>query len=380
MNFDGIYENKKVLVTGHTGFKGSWLCEWLLKLGARITGLSLDPPTKPSHFEITKLGERIENDIRCDVRDFEKVKKSIVHCRPDFIFHLAAQPIVRLAFKEPLETVMTNFTGTLNILEAIRTLDNDCVAIMITTDKVYENKEWYNAYREPDELGGIDPYSASKACAETMISSYFRSFFKNDLIQGIKPRKAVTSVRAGNVIGGGDWALDRIVPDCVRSLENGMVIPVRNKMSTRPWQHVLEPLSGYLLLGSKLYSMIHSNGRLGYKTDITSICTPFNFGPTLSSNRTVLELVRELMKHWPGNWEDKSDPNAPHEAGKLNLTIDKAFHLLGWQPNWDFELTIRETVAWYRNAVDSHYDSTAVLEYTQNQIDFYSSTLKYQGN
>ena len=377
MNFQNIYENKRVFVTGHTGFKGSWLCEWLLKLGARVTGFSLEPPTKPSHFDLIKLGKRIEKDVRADVRNLKEVTKSIADCKPDFIFHLAAQPIVRLSFNAPLDTVMTNFVGTLNILEAIRLLESECIAILITTDKVYENREWHHSYREPDELGGIDPYSASKACAEIIISSYFRSFFKSDLLKSLRPRKAVTSVRAGNVIGGGDWATDRIVPDCIRSLEKGEAIPVRNKTSTRSWQHVLEPLSGYLLLGARLSSIMQSTNSHDYEESLKTICSPFNFGPSLSSNRSVLELVNEMTKYWPGKWEDKSDPHAPHEAGKLNLSADKAFHLLGWKPNWDFEQTIKETVSWYQNAVKTNYDGDAVRGHTQRQIDTYSSTITY---
>jgi CDP-glucose 4,6-dehydratase len=377
MTFNNIYENKKVFVTGHTGFKGSWLCEWLLKLNAKITGFSLDIPTKPSHFELTGLGARIERDIRGDIREFNKVNEVITACNPDFIFHLAAQPIVRMAFIKPLDTVLTNFVGTLNVLEAIRCLQKDCVAIMITTDKVYENKEWYHSYREPDELGGIDPYSASKVCAEAIISSYFRSFFKNDLLNSRKPCKAVTSVRAGNVIGGGDWALDRIVPDCIRNLTNNECIPIRNKFSNRPWQHVLEPLSGYLLLGSQLYSIMNSNVKSDLQERLIDICSPFNFGPAISSNRTVIELVQEMLKYWPGNWIDQSDPNAPHEASKLNLTIDKAFHLLGWKPNWHFERTIKETVDWYYNAAKSKFNSESIRAFTQKQIDDYSSTISY---
>jgi CDP-glucose 4,6-dehydratase len=378
MQFKNVYANKKVFVTGHTGFKGSWLCEWLLKLNAKITGFSLEPHTKPSHFELTELSARISKDIRGDVRDLNKVKEAITDCNPDFIFHLAAQPIVRMAFKEPYDTVLTNFVGTLNILEAIRDLKKECIVIMITTDKVYENKELCHSYREPDELGGIDPYSASKSCAETIISSYFRSFFKKDLLSGQKPCKAITSVRAGNVIGGGDWALDRIVPDCIRSLEKGEDIPVRNKTSTRPWQHVLEPLSGYLLLGSQLYSIMntYSNNK-DLHNNLLNICSPFNFGPSLSSNRTVLELIKEMFKYWPGNWIDKSDLNAPHEAGKLNLTVDKAFHFLGWQPNWQFDRTIKETVDWYHNAVNNKYNSKFVRDFTIKQIDDYSSTILY---
>jgi CDP-glucose 4,6-dehydratase len=376
MQFNEVYKNKTVFITGHTGFKGSWLSEWLLKLNAKITGFSLDPPTNPSHFELTGLSKRIENDIRGDIHDYNTLKHAILESKPDFIFHLAAQPIVSLAYKEPLDTVLTNFVGTLNVLESLRDLQKECVAIMITTDKVYENREWYHSYREPDKLGGIDPYSASKACAEIIIASYFNSYFQNDLFTKNSLRKAIAIVRAGNVIGGGDWALDRIVPDCIRSLEKGCRIPIRNKTSTRPWQHVLEPLYGYLLLGAHIFTEMNSDDDDHHPQDILkSICSPFNFGPLLSSNRTILELVQEIFKYWPGSWEDMHDVNAPHEAGKLNLNADKAFHLLGWCPIWDFKTTVKETISWYRNAYETKYDREAITSFTQKQIDAYAAAI-----
>jgi CDP-glucose 4,6-dehydratase len=248
---------------------------------------------------------------------------------------------------------------------------------MITTDKVYENNEWLYAYREVDPLGGIDPYSASKACAEIVISSYFRSFFFPDLFKMKHPRIAVTSVRAGNVIGGGDWAKDRIVPDCIRSIEMGKKIPVRNKISTRPWQHVLEPLGGYLCLGSFIHEAMNTNSTTN-NDRLKTLCSPFNFGPLLSSNRTVLELVQTITENWfekdsEDFWEDKSDPDAPHEAGKLNLAIDKAHHLLHWSPQWDFNRTVIETVRWYKTAITSNYCSDRIREITRSQIESYST-------
>lgn len=378
MLFKNIYKNKKVFVTGHTGFKGTWLCEWLLKLNANVTGFSLEPPTKPSHFKTIELHNRIDQDIRGDIRDFHHIRDEMLKAQPDFIFHLAAQPIVRHSFKDPIETITTNVAGTANILESIRLLQKNCVAIMVTTDKVYENREWAQSYRECDKLGGVDPYSASKTCAEMLISSYFRSFFKKDLLLYNGYLKAVTSVRAGNVIGGGDWSADRIVPDCIRSLVKGYKVPIRNKISTRPWQHVLEPLSGYLLLASKLFSLLES--RSDSERDLLmDICTPFNFGPNLSSNKSVLELVMEIFKHWPGDWEDQSDPDAPHEAGKLNLTIDRAFHMLNWQPKWDFERTVCETISWYWNAIENKNRPDAVRAFTLKQIDDYSAHLAHTG-
>lgn len=377
MLFENIYSDKKVFVTGHTGFKGSWLCEWLLKLNSCVTGFSLvEPPSSPSLFDMLGLSNRIDKDIRGDIIDFNLIKNEILQAQPDFIFHLAAQPIVRKAFENPLYTIETNALGTANVLESIRFLQKNCVAIMITTDKVYENREWCQSYREPDELGGIDPYSSSKACAELLISSYFRSFFKPDLLSGKGNLKALTSVRAGNVIGGGDWAEDRIVPDSMRSLEKGHKIPIRNKVSTRPWQHVLEPLSGYLLLASKLFGLLESKNA-SEREFLIDICTPFNFGPTLTSNKSVLDLVSEILKHWPGDWQDMSEPNAPHEAGKLNLTVDKAFHKLRWQPNWNFERTVFETVCWYKNAFKNKEEPDTIRTFTQKQIDDYSSTIDY---
>lgn len=370
MHFNDVYQGKTVFVTGHTGFKGSWLCEWLLQLGSRVAGYSLEPPTEPSHFALTGLSQRLFQDLRGDIRDYQLLQSTINRIQPDFIFHLAAQPIVRHSFKDPRATVETNLMGTFNILEAVRNMKKDCIAVLITTDKVYENKEWYHSYRETDPLGGYDPYSASKACAEILISSYFRSFFRKDLLARNSPAVAVASVRAGNVIGGGDWAPDRIVPDCVRNLEKKIPIPVRNKTATRPWQHVLEPLSGYLLLGSEIYQAIYLEKERAVDR-LETLCSPFNFGPNITSNRTVLDLVQEILKYWPGDWKDLSDPHAPHEAGKLNLTIDKAFHVLNWKPQWDFERTVRETVEWYSHALSKTNDSGYIQNLTLQQIENY---------
>jgi len=349
---------RKVLVTGLSGFKGAWLCEWLLSLGADVHGFSLPPPTAPALFEQAGLASRITWDCD-DIRDAVAVKTSLLAAQPDFVFHLAAQPLVRLSYSEPVETWDTNVMGTIHVLEALRHLDKPCAAVLITTDKCYENREWLHGYREEDPLGGHDPYSSSKAAAEIAIASWRRSFFCNHPVR-------IASARAGNVIGGGDWALDRIVPDCIRALEKGEAIPVRNKTSTRPWQHVLEPLSGYLTLAAKLSSISHLPSP-------ASSAAAFNFGPALDSNRTVADIVQEILKHWPGEWQDKSDPNAPHEAGKLNLATDKAFHLLGWQPRWNFSTTIEKTVSWYREAKDcrnpadfSALTRRQIMEYSQS--------------
>ncbi len=328
--FGSTYKNKRVLVTGDTGFKGSWLCEWLLMEGADVYGIALPPDTKPSLYEQLELSSRIQH-TDLDIRDKELLAERILEIQPDFVFHLAAQPLVRRSYSEPVETFHVNVMGTIHVMDALRCLSTPCTAVMITTDKCYENKEWLHGYREEDPMGGYDPYSASKGCAELAIASYRRSFFSSG-----NPVR-IASARAGNVIGGGDWAEDRIVPDMVRALEAGKSIPVRNKTATRPWQHVLEPLSGYLLLASKLASN-------------TELAGAYNFGPALTSNRTVAELVVEGLNYWPGEWEDQSDPQAVHEAEKLNLATDKAFHSLGWQPKWNFKTTMEKTISWYKNA------------------------------
>lgn len=371
MNFGDTFRDKTVFVTGHTGFKGSWLCEWLLLLGARVVGFSLDPPTNPSLFDQLALGPRLTADLRGDIRNIEPVQKALGDAKPDFVFHLAAQAIVRTGYSHPLDTVATNAMGTLHVLEALRREGRPCVAILVTTDKCYENREWLYGYREADGLGGYDPYSASKACAELLISAYRRSFFTINRGSETSLDLPVASVRAGNVIGGGDWALDRIVPDCVRSLERKATIPVRNAGAMRPWQHVLEPLGGYLLLAAEIRRRWTSSDP-DVLRDLPDLCTAFNFGPTLLSNRTVAELVREILRHWPGRWEDRSVGAAFHEAGKLSLSIDRAYHLLGWHPCWHFEKAVEETIRWYRQASEWKGDHEFVRELTKSQIEDYT--------
>lgn len=355
------YGGKRILVTGHTGFKGSWLCEWLLALGADVHGLALPPPTKPSLFQQLKLARRIKSHTVGDIRDLKTVMDVMRRIKPDFVFHLAAQPLVRLSYEKPVETFDTNVMGTIHVLEAARQVfckgkgGRTCSVVCITTDKCYENKETARPYREDDPMGGYDPYSCSKGCDELAISSYRRSFFG-------WPESPVwvASARAGNVIGGGDWAKDRIVPDCMRALAKGEVIPVRNKVSTRPWQHVLEPLGGYLELGAALAT----------RSRFDDYASGFNFGPNPKANRMVLDLVTEIIKWTKGNWVDKSDPQAVHEAGLLNLDIRKAGRVLGWKPKWKFEKTVEETVKWYE-AVRGGEDPVAV---TQSQIREYGAT------
>ncbi|MCX6938678.1 MAG: CDP-glucose 4,6-dehydratase [Verrucomicrobia bacterium] len=363
MAFADVYRGKRVLVTGHTGFKGAWLCEWLLSLGAEVTGFALPPPTTPSLFEQLNLAPRLRH-IEGDVRDLAAVRSAVEQAKPDFVFHLAAQPLVRLSYDQPVETYAVNIMGTVNVLEAVRLAARPCVVVSITTDKCYENKEWVHSYREEDPMGGYDPYSSSKGAAELVIASYRRSYFSSP----DSPVK-LASARAGNVIGGGDWALDRIVPDCIRSLARGEAIPVRNKIATRPWQHVLEPLSGYLWLGACLYNPALTP----YGSKLASA---FNFGPALASNRTVAELVQEILKHWPGQWLDKSDPHALHEAKLLNLATDKAHHFLGWAPAWNFSETLNQTVAWYRFVAKNQSD---VPTLTTGQIQAYCAAAKTAG-
>ena len=330
--FSDFYKDKRVFLTGHTGFKGSWLCEWLLALGAEVHGYALDPQPHEILFDQLGLPTRLASDTRADLADRSALSKAIAGANPDIILHLAAQPLVRLSYEIPVETFSTNVMGTAHLLEAVRTSGLECSIVCITTDKCYENREWLHAYREEDAMGGHDPYSASKGAAELVIASYRNSFFtSSSKIQNPKSKILLASARAGNVIGGGDWALDRIVPDCVRALRSGSAIPVRNKIATRPWQHVLEPLGGYLWLAAKL-AMSREN-----ESCRPSLASAFNFGPNLTSNRTVADLVQELIRHMGGEWLDASDPAAHHEASKLNLAIDKAFHLLDWRPVWDFE-------------------------------------------
>jgi len=334
--FGSAYDGKRVLVTGHTGFKGAWLCEWLLGLGAEVTGLSLPPPTDPSLFVELGLARRVHH-VLGDIQEPDVLRKTVQEARPDFVFHLAAQPLVRESYRRPRETFIVNAIGSLNLLEALRDVAKPCAAVFITTDKCYENREWHHGYRETDSLGGRDPYSASKAAAELIIASYRHSFFKNHPVQ-------IASARAGNVIGGGDWAADRIVPDCIHALQKNKPILVRNRRATRPWQHVLEPLGGYLWLGASL-----AVPKLR-RCDPSALAAAFNFGPNRDANRTVEELVLEVLRHWPGRWRDKSDPNAPHEAGLLQLSTDKAAALLRWFPVWTFSEAVEKTVQWYRES------------------------------
>lgn len=356
--FGGFYRGKKVLVTGHTGFKGSWLCEWLLLLGTQVSGYSLSPPTDPSLFDQLGLQKRVDHRIR-DVRDRDALSSAIREIQPDVVFHLAAQSLVRQAYVEPVETYTTNVLGTVHLLQALRDLEKPCTAVFVTSDKCYENREWHYGYRENDTLGGYDPYSSSKACAELAIQSFRRSFFGKE---SSSPAETA-SARAGNVIGGGDWAMHRILPDCIRALSRDEPIAVRNPGATRPWQHVLEPLSGYLLLAQKIYPSTNERAE--------ALRGAFNFGPSFESNRNIKELVEEVLRHWAGSWENHSDSNAPHEAGFLHLNIDKAWHYLRWHPVWSFEKAVEQTVTWYRLAYECDHDSKMIRERLRSQIEQY---------
>ena len=353
------YKGKKVLVTGHTGFKGSWLCEWLLMLGAEVHGLALPPPTKPSLFNQLRLGKRIKSHTIGDIRDLTTVKGVICRVKPDFVFHLAAQPLVRLSYKTPVETFDTNVMGTVNVLEAMRAMmselrsDKTVSVVCVTTDKVYENDDSGKAFRESDPLGGSDPYSASKGACEIAIQSYRRSFFSAE-----DSPVRVASARAGNVIGGGDWAKDRIVPDAMRAFFGDRHLVIRNRNSTRPWQHVLEPLSGYLMLGAALCK----DGKFA---------TAFNFGPDPKSVKTVGLLVATLLPLFPEvEIEDLTDPNAPKEAKLLTLDSAKARSLLGWKPRWDFRRTIWETAEWYKG----RFAHDSAVDLCHEQIKLYSES------
>lgn len=326
-----FWQGKRVLLTGHTGFKGSWMSLWLLKLGAQVTGYALEPNTKPALFEQLKLGQEFDSRIG-DIRDAQALGRLVEEVRPEIVFHFAAQPLVLASYEDPIATFATNVMGTVHVLDALRRLDQPCVAVVITTDKVYENLNWEQRYRESDALGGHDPYSASKAASEIAISSWRRSFLA---ASGVR----TASARAGNVIGSGDWAAHRIVPDLVRSLLAGEPLPVRNSAAVRPWQHVLEPLGGYLALAEAL------TGR-----DDPRLQDAFNFGPAADADRSVRDLVEEALAAWPGKtcgWRDTSSPNAPHEAHYLALSVDRARARLGWTPRWDFSRTVKETMAGY---------------------------------
>jgi len=353
--FDSVYKKKKVLVTGNTGFKGSWLTIWLLKLGARVFGFSKNIPTSPSMFVELGLKDKI-NHYEGDVRDLDFLLQTINSVKPDFIFHLAAQSLVSVSYSDPIETISSNVLGTTNILQALKELDHSCVGIIITSDKCYDNVEWEWGYKETDSLGGKDVYSGSKAAAEMIIKSYYHSFF-NDIKSTIK----LASARAGNVIGGGDWAMDRIIPDCIRAWSRNEFVEIRSPNATRPWQHVLEPLSGYLLLGQNLYKSMEFNG------------DSFNFGPYSQYNHNVIDVLQSLSQYFNINDSSKAyrvTQNLKfHEAGLLKLSCDKALFHLKWLPTLDYFELIKFTGLWYYNFYERKIN---MFDFTIEQIDKYT--------
>lgn len=354
---NNIYKDKNVLVTGHTGFKGSWLSIWLKMLGANVIGYSLDPYTINDNFNVCGLSNKLI-DVRGDIRDQKKLEGIFNKYKPEFVFHLAAQPIVRKSYENPRETYETNVMGTLNVLEAIRKCESTKTSIMVTTDKCYENKEQNICYKETDPMGGYDPYSSSKGCAELLISSYRRSFF--NLKNYLKHGKAVASVRAGNVIGGGDWSQDRIVPDSIRAIEEDRIINIRSPHSIRPWQFVLEPLSGYLLLAARLYS------------EPLKYSGAWNFGPNETLNIEVKDVVNQIIRSYgKGQWKHVLNEEKPHEAKLLMLDCSKAKKYLDWHQALNFEKTIDMTVSWYKN-----YNYKNMYEFCKMQIDEYSKKQK----
>lgn len=331
MMFDNVYRNRRVLVTGHTGFKGSWLMLWLEMMGAKVTGISLPPETSPNHWNL--LGLNIES-FYIDIRDENLLRQKIVEVQPEIVFHLAAQPLVRRSYQRPLETWATNVMGTANVLDACRQVESLAAIVVVTTDKCYENKEWIWGYRENEPLGGHDPYSASKGGSELVAASYRRSFFNTP------SSPLLATARAGNVIGGGDWSEDRLIPDLVRSLEAGKSLEIRSPNATRPWQHVLECLSGYLSLGQQLLE------------ENISFADAWNFGPDREGNRQVNQVLSALRAEWPSVDWYCSDAIQPHEAQLLHLDCGKAREKLSWRPVWTFDEGVIATAEWYRAWLD----------------------------
>jgi len=358
--FDGIYKDKIVLITGHTGFKGSWLVLWLLEMGAKVIGYSKDIPSNPNHFELLMQNGYLKNliDIRGDIKNSEKLEKVFAEYKPDIVFHLAAQPLVRYSYVNPIETYETNVIGTLKVFEACKKAKVK-VIVNVTSDKCYENKEWVWGYRENDPMGGYDPYSSSKGCAELLTNSYRNSFFNLDEY-GKTHNTLLASCRAGNVIGGGDWAKDRLVTDIIKATVNGKKVLIRNPNATRPWQHVLEPLSGYLLIGQKLLE--------GKK----EFAEAWNFGPNDEGNIKVVDVLKEFKKHWNKiEWEIDSNIHL-HEAELLKLDCSKANFYLNWKPVWNSSEAFEKTITWYKEfyenkKIKSIYNLTEYINFAEKK-------------
>ncbi|MDQ2718403.1 MAG: CDP-glucose 4,6-dehydratase [Bacteroidota bacterium] len=352
-NLEKVFAGKKVFITGHTGFKGSWLSLWLYQLGSEVKGYALSPEYENCLYNLIKPFNILRSTIS-DIRNKEKLHEEIAAFQPDFIFHLAAQPLVRRSYKIPAETFEVNTVGTANLLEGVNKLQKKCTVLIITTDKVYENKEHDILYRETDRLGGYDPYSASKACTEMVANSFRNSFFNID--KYALHQKSIATVRAGNVIGGGDFIEDRIIPDIIRALKSQKIIAVRNPNAIRPWQHVLEPLGGYLLLAGLM------------DKDPLFYSGAYNFGPNANDHLTVKELVELSIKNWgSGNWKDTSDKNQPHEAEILKLDISKAKEKLQWKPKLDAPEAVGWTIEWYKK------NKNEAADYAMHQINNYMS-------
>lgn len=356
--FNNVYENKRIFVTGHTGFKGSWLSLWLTKLGAKVKGYALPPPCLccPSMFNELDIEKRIEDSVIGNILDREKLNKSILEFNPDMIFHLAAQPLVRLSYSEPILTYETNVMGTLNVLEAARRCNSVKAFVNVTTDKCYENREINRGYREDEPMGGYDMYSSSKGCVEIMSSSFRRSFLQEE------NSMAMATARAGNVIGGGDWAQDRLIPDCIRYINNDEKIEIRNPVAVRPWQHVLEPLSGYLLLGQRLFE----EGK--------KYAEGFNFGPNEESVLRVCEVADMVCKFYGKGDVVIHKKDNLHEANLLMLNIEKAHNVLGWTPSYTAEKAIKETVDWYKHFYSKDVD---MYNFTLLQIRKYEESIEW---
>lgn len=357
--FNNIYRNKRVFLTGHTGFKGSWLALWLTELGAEVCGYSLEPNTEPSMFKELNIGRKITKSITGDILDSAKLEKVMTDFNPEIVFHLAAQPLVRLSYAEPKLTYETNVIGTLNVLVAARKCSTVRAFVNVTTDKCYENKEINRGYKEDEPMGGYDMYSSSKGCVEIMSSSFRRSFLQKD------GTYAMATARAGNVIGGGDWALDRLIPDCVRSINKGIDIEIRNPIAVRPWQHVLEPLSGYLLLGQRLLE----EGK--------KYADGFNFGPNEDSVLTVAEVSKMACEAYGKGKVFVGEKSPLHEAGLLMLNIEKAEKVLGWTPTLTAKEAIKNTIEWYKHFYAKDAD---IYEFTINQILSYEGNIKWNKN
>ncbi|MFH1428868.1 MAG: CDP-glucose 4,6-dehydratase [Candidatus Margulisiibacteriota bacterium] len=361
MLYGGVYAGKKVLITGETGFKGSWLATWLTQLGAKVIGYSLYLPSNPCNYEVSRLSKHITH-IAGDVRDIKKLRNVFSSHHPEIVFHLAAQPIVRKSYDDPKLTFDTNIGGTVNILECISNYVSVKAGVIITSDKCYQNNNWLWGYRENDLLGGDDPYSISKAAAELVCRSYVRS-----IIHHKNKRVRIATTRAGNVIGGGDWAQDRIIPDCARSWSKGATVVIRHPHATRPWQHVLEPLSGYLWLGSRLYNSSQLHGEA------------FNFGPAQKVNQSVEELIALFSKYWGrhrGAWRIVRRKDRKKESGLLKLSCDKALHMLQWFPVLSFDKSVQLTAEWYRQY---YLDNADMLSVSCKQIELYISAAQEKG-